>query len=75
MALAMGAVARNAFLTSDFPQIPEGFMIDSAAPDLVIARLRIGEQHLRPGGTVSGPTMFALADVAAYAAFCRRSDR
>ncbi|MEP1265743.1 MAG: PaaI family thioesterase, partial [Marinobacter sp.] len=26
------------------------------------------EEHLRPGGTVSGPAMMALADVALYAA-------
>ena len=25
-------------------------------------------QHLRPGGTISGPTIFALADVALYVA-------
>ena len=28
--------------------------------------LRVQDKHLRPGGTVSGPSMFALADVAAY---------
>jgi uncharacterized protein (TIGR00369 family) len=32
------------------------------------ARFRVGRQHLRPGDTVSGPTMMALADVAMYAA-------
>ena len=32
------------------------------------ARFRVGTQHLRPGDTVSGPTMMALADVAMYAA-------
>ena len=31
-------------------------------------RLAPSERHLRPGGTVSGPTMFALADVTAYCA-------
>ena len=29
-------------------------------------RLKVQQKHLRPGGTVSGPSMFALADVAAY---------
>ena len=28
----------------------------------------IDERHLRPGGTVSGPTMFAIADCAFYVA-------
>ncbi len=32
------------------------------------ARFRIGRKHLRPGDTVSGPTLMALADVAMYAA-------
>ena len=31
-------------------------------------RLNVGERHLRPGGTVSGPSMFGLADVAIYLA-------
>ena len=29
-------------------------------------RLSANELHLRPGGTVSGPSMMALADLAAY---------
>ncbi|CAM5215862.1 Phenylacetic acid degradation protein OS=Bosea thiooxidans OX=53254 GN=ARD30_00970 PE=4 SV=1 [Bosea thiooxidans] len=34
------------------------------------ARMRCDyhEKHLRPGGTISGPTMMALADLALYAA-------
>jgi uncharacterized protein (TIGR00369 family) len=28
--------------------------------------MRVGQNDIRPGGTVSGPTMFALADVTAY---------
>ena len=31
-------------------------------------RFRIGRRHLRPGDTVSGPALMALADVAMYAA-------
>jgi len=31
-------------------------------------RLRFDAKHLRPGGTISGPAMFALADVALYVA-------
>jgi uncharacterized protein (TIGR00369 family) len=29
-------------------------------------RLLVAERHLRPGGTVSGPSIFALADVSVY---------
>ena len=31
-------------------------------------RLVFGDRHLRPGGTISGPSMFGLADVSLYAA-------
>ncbi|MDT8329309.1 MAG: PaaI family thioesterase, partial [Roseovarius sp.] len=31
-------------------------------------RLVVADKHLRPGGTVSGPSIFALADVAVYLA-------
>ena len=31
-------------------------------------RLLVGERHLRPGGTVSGPSIFSLADVSVYLA-------
>ncbi|MEE2981481.1 MAG: PaaI family thioesterase [Pseudomonadota bacterium] len=33
----------------------------------VVMRLPSHDDHLRPGGTVSGPVMVALADVAVYA--------
>ncbi len=38
------------------------------------ARLRLagGSDHVRPGGTVAGPALFALADVALYAAVLSR---
>jgi uncharacterized protein (TIGR00369 family) len=38
------------------------------------ARLRLpgGRDHVRPGGTVAGPALFALADVALYAAVLSR---
>lgn len=33
-----------------------------------VLRLRTDEEHLRPGGTVAGPVLFGLADLAMYAA-------
>ena len=33
-----------------------------------IVQLEVGDSHLRPGGTVSGPTLMAVADVALYVA-------
>ena len=72
MGLAMDAAALNAFLAQDFAQVAPDFVIDSAADDLLIARLRVSDAHLRPGGTVSGPSMFGLADLAIYTAILSR---
>lgn len=63
--------ALNRFLETDFPQIhTDGkvFEVVGVGPGTVVMRLAPNERHLRPGGTISGPTMFALADVAAYCA-------
>lgn len=50
-----------------FPQADSyQWRVDELVPGSIAVSMEIGERHLRPGGTVSGPTMFALADVAAY---------
>ena len=68
MSLMMDRDALNAFLHTEFTQIAPDFVVDSVTEDLLIARLRVGHAHLRPGGTISGPSMFALADLAIYTA-------
>jgi len=58
-----------AMLDREFPQIHAGgrvYSIDGVSPGEAIVRLSASELHLRPGGTVSGPSMMALADLAAY---------
>lgn len=69
--LKMTAAELSAFLARDFAQVAGDFVVEAAADELVL-RLKVGEGHLRPGGTVSGPTMFALADVAIYLAILSR---
>ena len=64
--------ALTAFLQSAFPEVADQFAVDAADADGVTLRLRVAAQHLRPGGTVSGPAMFALADVAGYLAILSR---
>lgn len=64
----MNAAELNAFLDQVFPQIRGQMIVEEVAPMRARLRMPIGEQHLRPGGTVSGPTMFTLADCAFYAA-------
>ena len=61
----------NAFLASDFPQIHQGgdaFVVEEVGPMMARMRLPFAERYLRPGGTISGPSMFALADVSLYVA-------
>lgn len=54
------------FLAREFPQ--STCQIEAVNDDRATVRQPIGYEHLRPGGTVSGPTMMALADCAAYVA-------
>ncbi len=68
MALKMTRDDLEAFIKEVFPQVAEDFTVDYVAPMEIIMRLNVGERHLRPGGTVSGPSMFGLADVAIYLA-------
>ncbi|POF29201.1 PaaI family thioesterase [Roseibium marinum] len=56
-------------LDREFPQIHAGgrvYAIDSVSTGQAVLRLTANELHLRPGGTISGPSMMALADLAAY---------
>lgn len=64
----MDKEALGAFLKDAFPQVVEDFRVEMVAPMAATVRLVVTEKHLRPGGTVSGPSMFALADVAMYLA-------
>ncbi|MGO4917049.1 PaaI family thioesterase [Pseudogemmobacter sp. W21_MBD1_M6] len=68
MMLKMSLAELRAFLVCEFPQVSDEFEIVDVAPMELILCLRTGDRHLRPGGTVSGPAMFSLADVAMYLA-------
>ena len=56
------------FLDSEFPQVGGAFAVEEVGPMRARMRLIFQERHLRPGGTISGPAMFGLADVALYVA-------
>ncbi|MDR6870674.1 uncharacterized protein (TIGR00369 family) [Bosea sp. BE125] len=61
----------EAFLDQVFPQLHYGgrtYFIEDVGPMSARMRCDYHERHLRPGGTISGPTMMALADLALYAA-------
>ncbi|MCE6957592.1 PaaI family thioesterase [Cereibacter sphaeroides] len=71
MGRILDAAELEAFLAREFPQVAEDFVVVASGDELVM-RLKVGPHHLRPGGTVSGPSMFALADVAMYLAILAR---
>lgn len=64
--IKMTAADMGAFLDKAFEQVKGDFTIEDVAPNTLTVRLNVQDKHLRPGGTVSGPSMFALADVSAY---------
>ena len=69
MAIAKMTVAElETYLHDVFPQVFHGddISIERADGASCLLRQRYSEQMLRPGGTVSGPTLMALADFAMY---------
>jgi uncharacterized protein (TIGR00369 family) len=69
MAIVKMSVAElEEFLRVEFPQSfgSGDTSIESADGTSCLLRQRYSERMLRPGGTVSGPTLMALADCAMY---------
>lgn len=61
----------QAFLAGEFPQVfgeGKAMSVERAEGGRSLIRLAPRFDHLRPGGTVSGPTLMMCADAAAYAA-------
>lgn len=54
------------FLLDAFPDAPPPYLVSRVGPGVVELRLPVVAAHSRPGGTVSGPALMALADCAAY---------
>ncbi|RFC67288.1 MULTISPECIES: PaaI family thioesterase [Mesorhizobium] len=64
----MSVAQVSAMLDEVFPQfnVDRAFEVRDIRPGGCTVRLNAGDNHLRPGGTVSGPSLFALADIAGY---------
>lgn len=58
----------NSFFAEHFAQVAPDYVIEAAGDMGARVRQRFSQKRLRPGGTVSGPSMFELADVAIYVA-------
>ncbi|NOD75457.1 MULTISPECIES: PaaI family thioesterase [unclassified Ruegeria] len=75
MALAMNRDELSQYLKEVFPQVHKDFVVEELAEENITMRLVVQDRHLRPGGTVSGPSMFGLADVSVYAMILARVGR
>lgn len=54
------------FLKDEFPQAPPGISVESVTDTTIRVRQRTEGRHLRPGGTISGPTLMAMVDCGFY---------
>lgn len=72
MELRLDEAGLTGFLKREFGQVAQDFAVERVGPEGLVLRLKVSERHLRPGGTVSGPSIFALADVAMYLAILSR---
>ncbi|HHL22571.1 MAG TPA: PaaI family thioesterase [Aliiroseovarius sp.] len=68
MELKMTRGQLAAFMQEHFPAMAGEFVIEAVAPMHLTVRYPVDDRHIRPGNTVSGPTMFTLADVSVYLA-------
>lgn len=66
MAIRVSAEELQSFMRSEFPQAT--ITVEKVDEQEAWVRQPVDDSHLRPGGTVSGPTMMAVADTAAYVA-------
>ena len=66
MQTKMNAIQMQEFMQEAFPQVKDDFKVLDSSPMTAHIQMKIDDRHLRPGGTVSGPSMFALADVSFY---------
>lgn len=60
----------NHLIETAFPELNTGardFSVTEVFPGGCKVRLDASGKHLRPGGTVSGPALFTLADIGGYA--------
>lgn len=59
----------NVFMNEAFPQLNVGgtdYSVVEVYPGGCLVRLAASGKHLRPGNTVSGPSLFTLADIGGY---------
>ncbi|HEY4193247.1 MAG TPA: PaaI family thioesterase [Mesorhizobium sp.] len=66
----LSAAQVNELMNFAYPQLNQGgrfYETIEVFPGGCTVRLNADDRHLRPGGTVSGPSLFTLADIGGYA--------
>jgi uncharacterized protein (TIGR00369 family) len=58
----------EALFAVEFPQTEGHLVIEAVGPMTARCRMPYSDQHLRPGGTISGPSLMRLADATIYVA-------
>lgn len=67
--IRMDARQLEEFLHREFPQMDEGrYRVEEVRERFVRVRMPFDDRHLRPGGTISGPSLMSLADTAMWLA-------
>lgn len=72
MDIQMDVAELNAFMAKEFPQAAHRVHVEQVTEHGTLVRWRVDDSHIRPGGTISGPTMFSAADVGMYMALLSR---
>jgi uncharacterized protein (TIGR00369 family) len=62
----MSVETLSAFILEHFPHLEESFRVEEVGDRLARVRLLYHDRHLRPGETISGASLMALADLAMY---------
>jgi uncharacterized protein (TIGR00369 family) len=62
----MNAEELESFIEKNFPGGRSFSQLEEVGDDWIRLRLPYSDDYLRPGGTISGPTLMALADTGAY---------
>ncbi len=73
MTSKLSAEAANTYLDETFGRDRNRYVITLMQVDRAVLTLTANEQHLRPGGYISGPTQMSMVDSAAYFAVMTRT--
>ncbi len=64
----LNAAEISEFLAEVFPGVLDHFVIEEVRPMYARVRMMFSDSRLRPGGTISGPSLMTLADTGLWVA-------